>query len=129
MPSFERDCEYASTHARTIQSLTPPFLQAATHPVGADFTWAEAYLLDTSSRRLDLRHRTQPLHTRLSRAVAGSDGDDVLDISIVRRDWVEQVAAKEASSGNVKHLKCVIPSGVFCVPFTPLQGTARNLQR
>ena len=87
--------------------------QATTHPVGTDFTWVEAYVSDPSSRRLDLRLRKQPLHTRLSPAIAGLPGDDVSDISIVRRDWIEQAAAKEAASGDVKHLKYVIILGCF----------------
>lgn len=83
-------------------------LEAAANIVSTDFTWVEAYVSDPSFRRLDLRLRKQPLHTRLSPAIAGLPGDDISDISIVRREWIELAAAKEAASGDVKRLKCVI---------------------
>ncbi|KAG8216107.1 hypothetical protein J3R82DRAFT_8110 [Butyriboletus roseoflavus] len=38
------------------------------------------------------------------------------DISIVRRDWIQHAAAKEASSSNVNHLKCVITLPYFLPP-------------
>ncbi|KAG9308328.1 DNase I-like protein [Chiua virens] len=85
----------------------------STHPISTDFTWIEAYLLDPSSRRLDLRLRKQPVHTRLSPAIAGLPGDDSSDITIVRRDWIEKVAIREASSDSVKRLK--IRLGTFNV--------------
>jgi hypothetical protein len=87
--------------------------QAAANLVSTDFTWVEAYVSDPSFRRLDLHLRKQPLHTRLSPAIAGLPGDDVSDISIVRREWIEQAAVKEAASSDVKHLKCVIILGCF----------------
>jgi hypothetical protein len=102
--------------------------QAAANLVSTDFTWVEAYVSDPSFRRLDLHLRKQPLHTRLSPAIAGLPGDDVSDISIVRREWIEQAAVKEAASSDVKHLKCVIIR-VFCLSFNALQNTTRNLQR
>ncbi|KAG6380241.1 Endonuclease/exonuclease/phosphatase [Boletus reticuloceps] len=105
-------------HTPKLQSFTAECrrlkeIAATTHPVGTAFAWVDAYVSDLSSRRLDLRLRKQPLLARLSRAIAGLPGDDVCDISIVRRDWIEQVAAKEASSGNVEHLK--IRLGTFNV--------------
>ncbi|KAF8128623.1 DNase I-like protein [Boletus edulis] len=105
-------------HTTKLQSFTAECrrlkeIAATTHPVGSAFAWVDAYVSDLSSRRLDLRLRKQPLLARLSRAIAGLPGDDVSDISIVRRDWIEQVAAKEASGGNVKHLK--IRLGTFNV--------------
>ncbi|KAH0831235.1 DNase I-like protein [Lanmaoa asiatica] len=119
--TIRRDAQDASPLAFTVRTRNTPKLQSFTaecrrlkeiataiHPVDADFTWVETYASDPSSRRLDLRLRKQPLHTRLSPAIAGLPGDDVSDVSIIRRDWIEHAAAKEASSGNVKHLRCVI---------------------
>ncbi|KAI9567754.1 DNase I-like protein [Boletus coccyginus] len=88
-------------------------IATTSHLLSTDFAWVEAYVSDPSSRRLDLRLRKQPLHTRLSPAIAGLPGDDNSDISIIRREWIEQAAAKDASSGTVKHLK--IRLGTFNV--------------
>lgn len=99
--------------SRNHQESNATLFQATSHPLSTDFAWVEAYISDPSSRRLDLRLRKQLLHTRLSPAIAGLPGDDGSDISIVRREWIEQTAAKEASSGNVKHLKCVIVTSCF----------------
>lgn len=38
----------------------------------------------------DLRHVHRPLHTLLSPASAGLPGDDVLDVSLIREEWVKQ---------------------------------------
>lgn len=109
MPPFEGNCEYVRVYSSTnhLESNATLF-QATAQPSSTDFTWVEVYFSDSSSRRLDLRLRKQPLHTRLSPAAAGHPGDDISDISIIRRDWIEQAATKVASSGSVKHLKCVI---------------------
>ncbi|KAF8558670.1 DNase I-like protein [Imleria badia] len=122
--TIRRDAQHTRPLAFTVRTRNTQKLQSLTaecrrlkeitttiQPSSTDFTWVEAYFSDSSSRRLDLRLRKQPLHTRLSPATVGLPGDDVSDISVVRRDWIEQVATKEALTGNIKHLK--IRMGTF----------------
>ncbi|KAF9238067.1 DNase I-like protein [Melanogaster broomeanus] len=79
--------------------------QVATSRSSSSFTWLQAYYSEPSSQCLDLRLRNQPLHSRLSPACAGLPGDDAADISIVRREWIEQTATKQASTNSIQRLK------------------------
>ncbi len=54
----------------------------------------------------DLRHAHKPVHSLLSQAYAGSPGDDVLDISIIREHWMRsKVLELYASSDHSLSLK------------------------
>ena len=44
--------------------------------------------LSVSAVPRDLRHLHRPFHDLLSEAFAGSPGDDVFDISLIREEWM-----------------------------------------
>lgn len=83
----------------------------------ADFSWLSLYTEESSlksfSSPIDLRTVNIPLHTRLSPASAGLPGDDAVDISIVRENWVYNKAIEEASTGLSARL--LIRTGTFNV--------------
>jgi phosphatidylinositol-bisphosphatase len=83
----------------------------------ADFSWLSLYTQESSlksfSSPIDLRTINIPLHMRLSPASAGLPGDDAVDISVVRKDWIYNKAIEEASTGSSARL--IIRTGTFNV--------------
>jgi phosphatidylinositol-bisphosphatase len=83
----------------------------------ADFSWLSLYTQESSlksfSSPIDLRTVNIPLHMRLSPASAGLPGDDAVDISVVRKDWIYNKAIEEASTGSSARL--IIRTGTFNV--------------
>jgi phosphatidylinositol-bisphosphatase len=63
-----------------------------------------ADLIPAFSSPRDLRTVNIPLHTQLSPASAGLPGDDAVDISIVRENWIYNKAIEEASTGSSARL-------------------------
>lgn len=83
----------------------------------SDFSWLSLYTEESSlksfSSPIDLRTVNIPLHTQLSSASAGLPGDDAVDISIVRENWIYNEAIEEASTGLSARL--LIRTGTFNV--------------
>ncbi|KAG2754311.1 DNase I-like protein [Suillus brevipes Sb2] len=83
----------------------------------ADFSWLSLYTQENSLKSFssprDLRTVNIPLHTQLSPASAGLPGDDAVDISIVRENWIYNKAIEEASTGSSARL--LIRTGTFNV--------------
>ncbi|KAF7795709.1 hypothetical protein EIP86_006874 [Pleurotus ostreatoroseus] len=74
-------------------------------------TTEEIYLIDhvfpivdgfgiVSTVPADLRHAHRPTHTLLSNGHAGSPGDDMLDISIIREEWIKSKVKEFYTSSN-----------------------------
>ncbi|KIK38519.1 hypothetical protein CY34DRAFT_809249 [Suillus luteus UH-Slu-Lm8-n1] len=83
----------------------------------ADFSWLSLYTQENSLKSFsspkDLRTVNIPLHAQLSPASAGLPGDDAVDISIVRENWIYNKAIEEASTGSSARL--LIRTGTFNV--------------
>ena len=64
--------------------------------------------LAVSSIPPDLRKLKKPVHIRLSPASAGTPGDDISDVEIIREEWLRQKVEDELFSRAEKvGLKCV----------------------
>jgi hypothetical protein len=118
------------TYSVSRSSLRSPhwltsLLIAARNEFDADFSWLSLYTQESSlkctipphvnvgtradlipafSSPIDLRTVNIPLHMQLSPASAGLPGDDAVDISIVRENWIYNKAIEEASTGSSARL-------------------------
>ncbi|KAG6909315.1 hypothetical protein DXG01_001114 [Tephrocybe rancida] len=73
-----------------------------------EFQWLLPYTLDRRLPRFfgdipeDLRMIKQPLHTRLSPAIAGLPGDDVADFRLIRDEWIRTNAREASRTGEYR---------------------------
>ena len=55
----------------------------------------------------DLRIVTRPLHTRLSLSSAGMPVDDLVNIDVIRNDWVQMKARQEVQASEKVNIRFV----------------------